>query len=214
VKFACVVPLILMLLLGSRDLAIRAAIMRVLPNKPTGEVPMQLIARLAFAAIMTVGPAAFAADPTATTNKVSAEGVGDPIGTLTVTMSPAGAVFNLNVKGLPPGPHGMHLHENGACGPTVVNSNPVPAGAAGGHWDTAHTGKHEGPMGQGHSGDLPLLEVAADGTAVKSLTAPHIMDLDAVRGHALIIHAGGDNYSDQPAPLGGGGARIACGIIK
>jgi Cu-Zn family superoxide dismutase len=66
----------------------------------------------------------------------------------------------------------------------------------------------------GHVGDLPLLEVAADGSAVKSLTAPHIKDLEAVRGHSLVIHVGGDNYSDQPAPLGGGGARIACGVIK
>ncbi|MBF9200908.1 superoxide dismutase, partial [Acinetobacter baumannii] len=24
----------------------------------------------------------------------------------------------------------------------------------------------------------------------------------------------GDNYSDSPLPLGGGGARIACGVIK
>jgi len=29
-----------------------------------------------------------------------------------------------------------------------------------------------------------------------------------------MIHAGGDNYADQPAPLGGGGARVACGVIK
>jgi superoxide dismutase, Cu-Zn family len=28
-----------------------------------------------------------------------------------------------------------------------------------------------------------------------------------------MIHAGGDNYSDTPAPLDGGGARIACGVI-
>jgi Cu-Zn family superoxide dismutase len=28
-----------------------------------------------------------------------------------------------------------------------------------------------------------------------------------------MIHEGGDNYSDEPAPLGGGGARIACGVI-
>ena len=69
-------------------------------------------------------------------------------------------------------------------------------------------------MGTGHVGDLPLLEVAADGSAVKSLKAPHIKDLEAVRGHSLVIHVGGDNYSDQPAPLGGGGARIACGVIK
>jgi len=29
-----------------------------------------------------------------------------------------------------------------------------------------------------------------------------------------MIHAGGDNYADQPAPRGGGGARVACGAIK
>ena len=35
-----------------------------------------------------------------------------------------------------------------------------------------------------------------------------------LRGKAVIIHASGDNYSDQPAPLGGGGARIACGVFQ
>jgi Cu-Zn family superoxide dismutase len=29
-----------------------------------------------------------------------------------------------------------------------------------------------------------------------------------------MVHAGGDNYADQPAPLGGGGARVACGTIR
>jgi Cu-Zn family superoxide dismutase len=29
-----------------------------------------------------------------------------------------------------------------------------------------------------------------------------------------MIHAGGDNHSDTPAPLGGGGGRMACGVIK
>lgn len=171
-------------------------------------------AMMTLAVSLYLGPAARAADPAATMNKVNAEGVGDAIGTVAVTMSPAGAVLKLDLKGLPPGPHGLHLHDNGACGPTVANGTPVPAGAAGGHWDSAHTGKHEGPMGQGHIGDLPVLEVAADGSAAVSLTAPHIKDLETVRGHALVIHAGGDNFSDQPAPLGGGGLRIACGVIK
>ncbi len=169
---------------------------------------------MAVAAGLIFGAPAFAADPAATINKVSADGVGDAIGTVTVAMSPSGAVFNLDLKGLPPGTHGMHVHDNGACGPAVANGNPVAAGAAGGHWDSGHTGKHAGPMGEGHSGDLPPLEVAADGSAAKSVTAPRIKDLEAVRGHALVIHAGGDNFSDQPAPLGGGGARIACGVIK
>jgi Cu-Zn family superoxide dismutase len=61
-------------------------------------------------------------------------------------------------------------------------------------------------------GDLPVLEVAADGTAQLTLTAPRLTVPDA-RGRALMIHAGGDNYSDQPEPLGGGGPRIACGVI-
>ena len=178
---------------------------------------MSIIARLsvmAFAATLTFASSAFAADPAATINKVNAESVGDAVGTVTVAMSPGGAVLNVNVKGLPPGSHGFHMHENGACGPGPVNGTVAPAGAAGGHWDSAHTGKHEGPTGSGHIGDLPVLEVAADGSAVKSLNAPHVKDLEAMRGHALVIHAGGDNFSDQPAPLGGGGARIACGVIK
>lgn len=178
---------------------------------------MPNIARLtamSFAATLTVAATAFAADPTATMNKVTAEGVGEAVGTVTVSLSPAGAVFHVNLKGLPAGAHGFHVHDGGACAPGPVTGTVAAAGAAGGHWDSAHTGKHEGPAGSGHIGDLPVLDVAADGTAVKTLTAPHVKDLTAVRGHALVVHAGGDNFSDQPAPLGGGGARIACGVIK
>jgi Cu-Zn family superoxide dismutase len=178
---------------------------------------MLMIVRLtmmAFAASLAFCSMARAADPVATMNKVTAEGVGEAIGTVRMSKSSAGAIFNVNLKGLPPGLHGFHIHENGDCGPGTANGNAVPAGAAGGHWDSAHTGKHLGPNGQGHIGDLPVLEVLPDGTVTKTLIAPHIMDIALLRGHALMIHAGGDNYSDEPAPLGGGGVRIACGVIK
>ena len=33
-----------------------------------------------------------------------------------------------------------------------------------------------------------------------------------LKGKALIVHAGGDTYRDEP-PLGGGGARVACGVV-
>jgi len=33
-------------------------------------------------------------------------------------------------------------------------------------------------------------------------------------GRSLMVHAGGDNHADHPAPLGGGGARVACGVIQ
>jgi Cu-Zn family superoxide dismutase len=106
------------------------------------------------------------------------------------------------------------VHENGSCAPSMANNVGVPAGAAGGHFDPRTVGKHAGPQGVGHLGDLPVLEVAADGTAKQTLTALHISDAATLRGHALVIHEGGDNYSDSPKPLGGGGGRIACGVIQ
>ena len=84
---------------------------------------------------------------------------------------------------------------------------------AGGHFDPDVTGKHMGPKGAGHRGDLPLLHVDAKGNVHATLIAPHLKLADA-HGKAFVIHAGGDNYSDQPQPLGGGGARIACGTAE
>jgi Cu-Zn family superoxide dismutase len=81
--------------------------------------------------------------------------------------------------------------------------------AAGGHYDPANTGKHLGPQGEGHKGDLPALTVDVSGETTKGVVAPHLTVAD-IKGRSIIIHAGADNYSDQPAPLGGGGARIAC----
>lgn len=85
--------------------------------------------------------------------------------------------------------------------------------AAGGHFDPGHAGKHLGPAGAGHKGDLPALSVADDGKATKVVVAPNLKLAD-IAGHAIVIHAGGDNYLDDPKPLGGGGARIACGVVK
>ena len=76
--------------------------------------------------------------------------------------------------------------------------------AAGGHFDPAHTGKHLGPHGDGHKGDLTAQTADASGNAATVAVAPHLTVAD-VKGHSIMI-AGGDNYSDQPAPLGGGGA--------
>ena len=52
----------------------------------------------------------------------------------------------------------------------------------------------------------------ADGVAKAKLHAPNLQAKD-LKGHSVMIHEGGDNYTDNP-PLGGGGARIACGVIK
>ena len=169
---------------------------------------------LVLAWMMAACGAATAAELRAEMHRATPSGPGEAIGTVTIADSPHGAVIGTDLKGLPPGPHGFHVHDNGSCQPATNNGQTVPAGAAGGHFDPQHTGKHAGPQGQGHLGDLPVLNVAANGAAAETLTAPHITDVGALRGKALMIHAGGDNYSDQPAPLGGGGGRLACGVLQ
>ena len=145
---------------------------------------------------------------------VTADGAGASVGKVTVTESAGGLVFTPDLKSLPPGTHGFHLHEKASCDPGEKDGKKGAALAAGGHFDPAKTGKHEGPDAMGHEGDLPRIEIAADGTDTTPVTAPHLKTLATLKGHALMIHAGGDNYADQPEPLGGGGARIACGVIK
>jgi superoxide dismutase, Cu-Zn family len=147
-------------------------------------------------------------------HRATPSGPGETVGTVTIADSAQGAVVKTDLKGLPPGPHGFHVHENGSCQPETANGQTVPAGAAGGHFDPLHAGKHAGPQGEGHLGDLPVLQIAANGAAAETLTVPRIKDVGALRGKALMIHAGGDNYSDQPAPLGGGGGRLACGVLQ
>lgn len=167
---------------------------------------------LAAVAALIAGPA-LAADLVIPMTLVDDGGIGRQIGTVTVSESERGLTLKPQLSALPPGPHGFHLHENGDCAAKERDGKPVAALAAGGHYDPDKSGRHEGPEGKGHLGDLPPLQVGADGTASGQIAAPRLKLAD-VQGRALVIHAGGDNFADQPAPLGGGGARIACGVAK
>jgi Cu-Zn family superoxide dismutase len=145
---------------------------------------------------------------------VDTEGGGKSIGSITVTSTADGVMFSPKLEGLSPGIHGFHVHEKPSCQPAAdpEKGKVMPAQAAGGHLDPQKTGHHEGPTGEGHLGDLPALEVDAAGRAITPVVAPRLKISD-LAGHALMIHAGGDNYSDAPQKLGGGGERIACGVI-
>ena len=55
--------------------------------------------------------------------------------------------------------------------------------------------------------------VDAQGNANQPVLAPRLKESDFA-GRSLMIHAGGDNHADHPAPLGGGGARLVCGVVK
>jgi len=136
------------------------------------------------------------------------------IGVITITSTAAGVMFAPKLEGLPPGPHGFHVHDKGSCDPAIDDKTGkiMPAQAAGGHLDPEKTGHHEGPSGRGHLGDLPVLIVDATGKANSPVMAPRLKMSD-LPGRTLMIHAGGDTYSDSPKELGGGGARVACGVI-
>jgi Cu-Zn family superoxide dismutase len=158
------------------------------------------------------GPAA-AEEIVVQMNLINDQGVGAAIGTVTLTDTPQGLKLVPALSGLAPGIHGFHVHEKPDCAAGMKDGKPAPGLAAGGHFDPAAIGKHEGPSGKGHLGDLPALTVGADGKATEALVATRLKTGD-VKGRSLMIHAGGDNYSDVPEKLGGGGGRVACGIIK
>jgi superoxide dismutase, Cu-Zn family len=158
--------------------------------------------------------AAHAATATVTINKIDENGVGASIGSVALTDTEQGLRIDPKLSGLPAGQHGFHVHVNPDCGPAEQNGKKVAGLAAGGHFDPKSTKKHRGPLStEGHVGDMPFLTIDDKGVAAGSLLAPHLK-VEDVKGRSFMIHAGGDNYSDDPAPLGGGGARIACGVIK
>jgi superoxide dismutase, Cu-Zn family len=135
---------------------------------------------------------------------------GKAIGVATFRESSGGVTVDVNVKGLTPGLHAVHVHAVGRCDAPAFTS-------AGGHFNPAQK-KHgyKSPEGA-HAGDLPNMLVAKDGTGrFESFTdgmtlkpgATSVFDKD---GSALVIHAGvDDNVTD---PTGNAGDRAACGII-
>lgn len=160
---------------------------------------------LAFVFIASAS-SAFAAE-TVTMNMTAAEGVGKAVGTIEISENKYGLLFTPDLHDLKPGVHGFHLHLNPNCGSDGA--------AAGGHFDPKNTSAHLGPYNKkGHLGDLPALYVDADGTAKTPVLAPRFKKISQLKNHALVIHAGGDNYSDKPDALGGGHGRMVCGIVK
>ncbi|WP_341665888.1 superoxide dismutase [Cu-Zn] SodC [Vibrio sp.] len=139
---------------------------------------------------------------------------GKSVGSVSLEQTAYGTVLTPNLSNLPAGLHGFHIHTNASCDSISKDGKTVLGGAAGGHYDPKQTGKHGTPWtDNNHLGDLPALYVDSKGMATQPVLAPRVQLTD-VKNRALMIHAGGDNHSDHPAPLGGGGARIVCGVIK
>jgi Cu-Zn family superoxide dismutase len=164
--------------------------------------------------LLTVSFSAHAQDLVVEMHLVDSKGVGEAMGTITVSSSPYGTIFRPKLRGLTPGFHGFHVHQNPDCGPGEKQERMVPGLAAGGHYDPAGTGKHKGPYEDGHLGDLPVLYVDLEGRATHPPILAPRLTLSDLKGRSLMIHDRGDNYADRPKKLGGGGARTACGVVK
>ncbi len=172
---------------------------------------MKTITLLSVAFCVSVAGAALAEDPVSIpVNKISAEGIGEKAGTMELKAAADGVSLMIDVKGVTDGEHGFHVHENGDCGPGVKDGKPAAGLAAGGHYDPVGTKSHKGPDGMGHQGDLPKL-IAKDQTIKETVTITK-MKMSDVAGRSIVIHEGGDNYSDTPEN-GGGKGRIMCAVV-
>jgi Cu-Zn family superoxide dismutase len=173
-----------------------------------------MLKKVSFAACLAISLGA--AQTTVSLYEATASGAGKKVGEVVIAETEFGLLFTPSLKGIPNGVHGFHVHANASCEPTKDKEGKVtPAGGAGGHFDPTKTDAHKGPYDKtGHLGDLPALYADASGNVFYPVLAPRIKKISEISNHALMLHAGGDNHSDQPAPLGGGGARFACGVIK
>jgi Cu-Zn family superoxide dismutase len=153
---------------------------------------------------------ALAQQETVDINRISKDGVGNKIGTVVLSEGKNGTSFKISVKGLPAAQRGFHVHEKGDCSPGMKDGKMEAGIAAGEHYDPEGHKSHKGPKGKGHKGDLPLLNGNASGIE-QTVAAPRLKLAD-IKGRSLVIHEGGDNYSDNPEN-GGGKGRVACGVI-
>lgn len=172
---------------------------------------MRAILTAAVLTLLVGAGSAGAQQRTATATLINPDG--QETGEAQLTETPShGVLIRLRAEGLEPGAHGFHIHETGECTAPDFSS-------AGGHYaprGNAHGLLHPDGM---HAGDLLNLNVPGSGTVVTERLATGVtlepgaegslLDGD---GSALVIHADSDDYQSQPS--GGGGPKVACGVIR
>lgn len=141
------------------------------------------------------------------------DAAGATVGRAVLTQGPTGLLIHVEADGLTPGWHGMHIHAKGECA--------APFTSAGGHVNHGDPAAPHGLLNARgpDDGDLPNIFADAQGHARAEVFTTRariaregpgqwLWDAD---GSALVIHAGVDDHTSQP--IGGAGARVACGVM-
>jgi len=186
--------------------------------------PRLVISILALVATASVLGARAAADHRRELRAELKNAAGAVIGHVRFTPVSGGVQVTTEITSLSPGFHGYHVHANndpangeGCVPPTIVSAD--------GHFAVAGTSHGA------HAGDMPVLLAMANGEGRSRFVSDRFTLAD-LRGRAVIVHAGSNNYGNIPvganpdqytpnspaataatAATGNAGARVACGVI-
>lgn len=179
-----------------------------------GNLPVSVsigLAALAVSGCVTIDNAQRPGDddrPLAAANLQRADGAG--VGDARVVSQGSDLVLRVRARGLPPGPHGIHIHTVGRCDPPDFAS-------AQGHWNPGQRAHGSANPAGMHAGDLPNLEIGANGEGTiafrldPAAAGPGMAALLDSDGAAVVVHAAADDLATDPS--GNSGARIACGVL-
>jgi len=164
--------------------------------------------------VVAVGLLVGSADVWAATGKAVIQGTteGSRVsGSATLKDTPQGLKVVVKVAGVPPGTHGLHIHEQGACGDQGK--------AAGGHFNPAgvpHGFLPKDGSTKAHAGDMGNIQMSRKGVGKATVILPGVSlkgtgGTPSVEGRAIIVHEKADDFGQ---PVGNAGGRIGCGVIQ
>ena len=130
------------------------------------------------------------------------------LGIASLTDTQEGLQVRVDVMGVPPGKHGLHIHEYGDCsdGGDAAGGHLNPDGAPHGFLPS------DGLVGA-HPGDMGNIEIGLDGSGTLTVLLPQVTlsgGSYSVAGRAIVLHQGPDDFSQ---PTGNAGSRFGCGVI-
>jgi Cu-Zn family superoxide dismutase len=130
-------------------------------------------------------------------------------GTATFRGTDGQVSLQIEIHNAAPGEHAFHIHEIGDCSSDDGKS-------AGGHWNPTAHDHGQWSKDPYHLGDVGNIVVGEDGSGtlhmVSEVWSIGSGEANDILGHAVILHAGVDDFVSQPT--GAAGGRIGCGEIR